>query len=130
MARYENERKVKITAAAPESEVLCVVRGFGYAETHLAAVPARSVVVLCEDGKPEGYGAASPVAGICGSRMRSAQPFVLVEYIRASFYWPGFVAHMGQMVSCRHCVRGLDGWLAERQRAGAGAIDFDELFSG
>jgi hypothetical protein len=84
MTRYEHERQGKVRAAWPAYGVLCLIRGYGYSETHLAAIPAGSIVVLCEDAdvRADRIGAASPVAGICGTRVRSAQPFVVIEASR------------------------------------------------
>jgi hypothetical protein len=100
MSKYEHERQLEVAAAASDSLIVCRVRRFGYGAVHLAKLPVASVVVLRESRRAFALGAASPIAGICGTRVRSAQPFVRVgEVDRHSA--PAYV-------TCLHCLRELD----------------------
>lgn len=130
MTGYDYERGYSLAPLDPDSRVMCKVRGYGYAEVHLAAIPVAQLRVLCdEEGCAFEFGAASPIAGICGTRVRSAHPFVKVGSFDERFYArPGRQDYGLHDVTCQHCARRLPGWLSERQRAGAKAIDFNELF--
>jgi hypothetical protein len=113
--RYDHERQQKLGSADPQMELLCVVRGFGYGEKHLAMIPAGAFLVMCgDDGQAFALGARSPIAGICGTRVRSAHPFVQIRDYQERLY--GAVPP----ATCQHCLREL-----ERRRA---PIDFDALF--
>ena len=71
MARYESERTAKVSESGNEA-ALFVIRGYGYAETHLAELNPREVVVLRDSRfgyRAQCFAVASPVAGICGSRI-------------------------------------------------------------
>jgi len=99
MTAYEHERSWEITAVPPVGGELFAVRGFGYAEVHLAIIPASSVMLLWRGRMPFRAGAESPVAGLCGSRVRSAHPYVMLVP------WKPRRQSAETVVSCRHCVR-------------------------
>lgn len=116
MARYENERGLKVTAVSPEELVLCEVRGFGYGAVHLARVPAGHLLMLGGTRSVSAlaaHGLASPVVALCGCRVRSAQPFVKVEHV-----WAGSVLAFGDDGECAYCTRAVQSF----------SVAMDELF--
>jgi hypothetical protein len=109
--RYLHERESTYTAAEPAGLVLCEVRGIGYEAVHVARLPAGQVRLI-QRVPPVGLsgrlrpGTASPVVALCGARVRSAHPFVLVEAV-----WDDrkVIPALDRPRDCAHCRRALEG---------------------